>query len=239
MRTVVLCEGTTDLLMIQFVLQYKYGWKYDGFEENSETNMLISKQFKRDGDVAIIRSCRGMMNIPKEMLRIKDMTSFVTRREETIDKVIVLIDHDTADSNKEFLDHINENLNTKFAEDDINSYIEWNINNIVWKNVKIDLLIKCIPEDETGAIENILLEALDTDDIEHNLINDSRQFVMAVESKQKRYLQRKSLISKAVFNTYFAIRMPEEAPRERSKVLRTYDWKNNVVLNEGFRFLDI
>ena len=62
---------------------------------------------------------------------------------------------------------------------------------------------------------------------------------MTVESKQKRYLQRKSLISKAVFNTYFAIRMPEEAPRERAKVLRAYVWKNNVVLNEGFRFLDI
>ena len=29
MRAVIFCEGTTDLLMIQFVLQYKYGGKFE------------------------------------------------------------------------------------------------------------------------------------------------------------------------------------------------------------------
>lgn len=38
-------------------------------------------------------------------------------------------------------------------------------------------------------------------------------------------MQRKSLIAKAVFNTYFAIRTPEEKCGERSRVLRAYDWK--------------
>lgn len=44
MRTVILCEGTTDLLMIQFVLQYKYGWKYDNYSDDSESNRLIKKK---------------------------------------------------------------------------------------------------------------------------------------------------------------------------------------------------
>ena len=52
-------------------------------------------------------------------------------------------------------------------------------------------------------------------------------------------MQRKSLIAKAVFNTYFAIRTPEEKCGERSRVLRAYDWKNNEVLNKSFGFLDI
>ena len=33
MKTIILCEGTTDLLMLQFVLQYKYQWKYEEFVE--------------------------------------------------------------------------------------------------------------------------------------------------------------------------------------------------------------
>lgn len=41
MRAVVFCEGTTDLLMIQFVLQYRYGWKYDGFLENAVTKLIL------------------------------------------------------------------------------------------------------------------------------------------------------------------------------------------------------
>lgn len=40
MKTMIFCEGTTDLLMIQYVLQYKYGWHYNGFLENAETNRL-------------------------------------------------------------------------------------------------------------------------------------------------------------------------------------------------------
>lgn len=29
MRTVIFCEGTTDLVLIQCVLQYRYGWKHN------------------------------------------------------------------------------------------------------------------------------------------------------------------------------------------------------------------
>ena len=46
MKTAILCEGTTDLLMIQFILQYKYKWRYSGFLENAENNKINKKDFK-------------------------------------------------------------------------------------------------------------------------------------------------------------------------------------------------
>jgi len=46
-KTVIFCEGTTDLLMIQFVLQYRYGWKYHGFLENAETQRLLKKTLEK------------------------------------------------------------------------------------------------------------------------------------------------------------------------------------------------
>ena len=67
MKTMIFCEGTTDLLMIQYVLQYKYGWHYNGFLENAETNRLRKKTLKRDTDIVDIESCGGIMNIPKRM----------------------------------------------------------------------------------------------------------------------------------------------------------------------------
>ncbi len=54
MRTVILCEGTTDLLMIQFVLQYKYGWKYDDYSDDSETNRLIKKKLVKQNEIVEI-----------------------------------------------------------------------------------------------------------------------------------------------------------------------------------------
>lgn len=47
MRAVVFCEGTTDLLMVQFVLQYRYGWRYDGFVENTKTNRLLKRKLAK------------------------------------------------------------------------------------------------------------------------------------------------------------------------------------------------
>ena len=62
MKAVVFCEGTTDLLMIQFVLQYKYGWKYDGFVENTVSNRLMKRILVKDGAKIEIRSCGGITN---------------------------------------------------------------------------------------------------------------------------------------------------------------------------------
>lgn len=239
MKAVIFCEGTTDLLMIQFVLQYRYGWKYQGFLENAVTNRLLKKTLIKDGASIEIRSCGGIMNIPNKMKEFQEQMEFATRTEEFFDKVIVLIDHDTSDSNRTFIDKVNENLQTHFTESDINVDRKWQVNNVIVGELEFDLYMHCIPEAETGAIETIMLEALATDDIEENLIEDSKSFIMEMVSKQSRYLQKKSLVSKAVFNTYFAIRTPEEKYDERARILKAYNWEGNEVLNKSFKFLDV
>ena len=239
MRAVVFCEGTTDLLMIQFVLQYRYGWKYQGFVENSETNRLIKRKLKKEEATIEIRSCGGIMNIPNELKELQEQIVFSVRKNEVFDKVFVLIDHDTVSSNVEFMDKVNEKLETKFSEVDINVERKWKISNEIMGEQVIDIFIKCLPESETGAIEKIMLEALSTDNLEQEIIDKSNEFIIKMAQTQKRYLQRKSLISKAVFNTYFAIRTPEEKYDERARILKAYDWKNNETINKCFSFLDI
>lgn len=239
MRAVVFCEGTTDLMMIQFVLQYRYGWKYDGFLENSVTNRLLKKTLIKDGASIEIRNCGGIMNIPNKMREFQEQMEFATRKEEFFDKVIILIDHDTIDSNIAFIDKVNEKLQTHFRECDINVDRKWKVNNLIVGELDLDLYIRCIPEKETGAIETIMLEALATDTVEEDIIEDSKKFILEIAQKQNRYLQKKSLVAKAVFNTYFAIRTPEEKYDERARVLKAYDWEKNKVLNNSFDFLDV
>ena len=239
MRAVILCEGTTDLLMIQYVLQYRYGWEYEGFLENAVTNKLLKKTLKKNGASIEIHSCGGITNIPTKMKSIKDQLEYVTRKEEFIDRVIVLIDHDTVDSNRIFIEQINENLDAQFVEGDINNNTKWTINNFIFGLCQVDLCFRCLPENETGAIEKIMLEALATDEVEENLIKDSNDFITEMAQKQNRYLKKKSRIPKAVFYTYFAIRTPEERYDERARILKAYDWKSNETINKSFSFLDI
>lgn len=239
MKAVIFCEGTTDLMMIQFVLQYRYGWIYDGFLENAVTNRLLKKVLKHEGSIIEIRSCGGMMNIPNKLREFQDQMEFASREEEFFDKIIVLIDHDTMDSNKTFIDKINAKLDIDLCEEDINHDKSWKISNFAKEDYKVELHIHCIPEVQTGAIENIMLEALATDSVEENIIDRSRKFILETARNQNRYLQKKSYVSKAVFNTYFAIRTPEEKYDERAKILKAYNWKDNEILNAGFSFLDI
>ena len=238
MKAVVFCEGTTDLLMIQFILQYKYGWRYSGFLENAETNRLIRKTLVKDDASIEIRNCGGITNIPNKMRLFQEQMEFSTRQKEFFDKVLVLIDHDTVDSNKAFVKEMNEKLRTNFEESDLNTDRKWKIKNLV-AELELDLYICCIPQNEIGAIESIMLEALATDSIEKTLVEDSREFISQMARKQSRYLQKKALIAKAVFNTYFAIRTPEEKYDERARVLKAYDWEHNEVLNRNFSFLDV
>ena len=239
MKTKIFCEGTTDLLMIQYVLQYKYGWKYQGFLENAESNRLRKKVLKREEDVVEIESCGGITNIPKRMQELQEQLENSTKEEELIDKVIILIDHDTISSNHEFLEMINEKLESHFEDDDMNRETKWIVNNEILDPIKVNIFIKSLPEEESGAIEQIMLEALKTDKVEELLIGDSQEFIEEQAGKQKRYLQKKSLVSKAIVNTYFAIRIPEEKYDERARVLKAYNWKENDVLNTSFSFLDI
>lgn len=239
MKAIILCEGTTDLLMIQFVLQYKYGWQYDGFVENTVTNQLIRRNLIRGNDSVEINSCGGIMNIPSKINKIKDKMCNATSQEEIYNKVIVMIDHDTVSSNQEFINQLNDKAGENFETSQLNVWSEWLIESLIFGETCVDLYLGCIPSDNTGAIETIMLEALATDQLEIKLISDTRDFINGVSNNQNRYLQKESRRSKAIFNTYFAIRTPEEKYDERARVLNAYDWKNNEILNSSFQFLDI
>ena len=69
---------------------------------------------------------------------------FSTRQKEFFDKVLVLIDHDTVDSNKAFVKEMNEKLRTNFEESDLKTDRKWKIKNLV-AELELDLYICCIP----------------------------------------------------------------------------------------------
>ena len=139
MKTLIFCEGTTDVLLIQFVLQYKYGWKYEGFLENTVTNRLIKRNLVKEGHHIEIISCGGINNIPDELQKLKDKVLYVTKTEDICDKVIVMIDHDTMDSNQTFVQQLNEKIETDFTEEQISKWIYWEIENMVLGEQKIEI----------------------------------------------------------------------------------------------------
>lgn len=237
MGTRIFCEGTTDLLLLQFILQYQYGWIYKDFEEEPSSGRLLKRRLFRGNEILEIISCGGIDNIPKEMKKMEDLIENATRKEEVWSHLIVMIDQDTLKTKEEFIKKINAQLKADCSLLRMNQWNCWEIENAVLGKQRLHCYIKCIPEEESGAIETVMLEALDTDEIEHDLIRQSIDFIEDISRRQSRYLQKKSRISKAVFNSYFSIRAPEEKYDERAKILKAYQWKENRILEEEFSFL--
>lgn len=238
MKKLILCEGTTDLLLLQFVLMFKYGWSYLDYEEEAATNRLVSKMLFKNGNIVEIKSCGGISKIPQQLAKEKDRMSQTTNLADCYENIIILIDHDTVESNASFMNQINEAINSEWHESDMAQWLPWKLENVVGE-VSTEIFIKSIPEDEVGAIERVMLSALNSDEIEDMVIGKCREFVTDIANSQVKYIQKMSRREKTIFNTYFAIRTPEEKHDERSRILRAYDWGNNEVLDLVFNFLDI
>lgn len=239
MKTIILCEGTTDLLMIQFVLQYKYDWQYKSYVENKEKNRLVKRTLVRENDFVDTISCGGINNIPIQVKKLKELMFNATKEQEIPSKLIMMIDHDTIHSNQEFIEQLVRETEEPIETFSMNSWNNWKVDNLIGLTIEPLLYIACIPKEAVGAIESIMLKALATDAIEEAIVTKTDSFIRNIASTQDRYLQKASRISKAVFNTYFSIRTPEEKYDERAKVIKAYNWKENEVLNSSFQFLNI
>lgn len=239
MKALILCEGTTDLILLQLLLQYRYDYRYHGYEEEKCTNRLVQRIVKKQDDFVEIHSCGGINNIPYELAKVKDKMVYATQADEIYDRVIVMIDHDTISSNGEFLNQINAEIGTSWSESDLSQWLEWEITNTFDESMKLQFYCESVPSEGTGRIENVMLAALNTDGIEDEIIIKCTSQIQEIKDMQERYIKNESAKYKAIFNTYFAIRTPEEKYDERAKILKAYNWKDNSVLQEQFGFLDV
>ncbi len=239
MKSIILCEGTTDLLLLQFLLEYKYGYKYKTSVVNPKSSKLKSKTLDKDKSSIEIRACDGIDNIPKELKSVIDKNIYA-QQEEVYHTIMVLIDKDTAISDMQFLSKCNYCALKGWKSFKVEEWLEYEMMTTFNETIKLKVYFKSIPEVGVGAIENVMLDALSTDSDDKIIVNKCEKFIDHIKKKHasKKYIKNESAKYKAIFNTYFAIRIPNQKYNERAKILRAYDWVNNDILNQTFSFLD-
>jgi len=237
MKSIIICEGYTDLALIQYFMETVNGWKYDDFSRKV-FSFNTMKEFKKGENSLILGETGGCGNIEKSFRLILQANSLEAYDNETYENIVIICDRDEVGTVEDFIGAISTcktDFNVECSNDiENNVWLNCSMKNIRDNNVDFRLLLMIIPFEETGALETFLLNAIsDYEPYDGNIIEKGNDFVDNADS-EKRYLSKRRYVTKAKFDVYFSIRTPLEQFGQRRDILRNVNWEEYETVQECF-----
>ncbi len=254
MKSVIICEGNTDLTLIQYFLIKVYNWiyieknNYKKYKEDGITHPLKTKNQNdikwlehNNGSVLCILSSGGVSGIPSMLEQILDLNNIGSVKQ--FDKIVVISDRDEVNTEVDFIKTLNikfENYTVKFSSEVLHNC--WNVaeyTDLNKNDCNINYLPLIIPFEETGAIETFLLDSISAaNEIDKKVIDQCKDFIDNIDCKDnddtKKYLKHRREQTKAKFNTVFSIMTPAEAFEQRRTLLRSVPWEQYETIQKCF-----
>ena len=100
------------------------------------------------------------------------------------------------------------------------------------KSIYTYLLI--IPANEKGALERVIINALNDIPEEKELIQEVIKFIESLKHELVKELEQTNKCDKAAIGTFFSVRNPQNALRSFGAFLHTVDWSKSEYLKELF-----
>ncbi len=231
MTELILVEGVSDVQLISYYLQNVYGWKHErenilGIEPLDEHEHIES--LSKDGNQVVLCGVGGNGKFVHfvEQHRInymvveKDISSFlvVTDRDEALDAKIK--------------NQINEALEQISVEN--NCWKEIVIQDSFGQAKSIYTYLLIIPGNEKGALERVIIDALNDIPEETALMGEVEQFIDALKAELVPELNQINNANKATVGTFFSVRYPKKAMRSFGVFISKIDWSKSASLNRLF-----
>ena len=231
MTELVLVEGVSDVQLISYYLQNVYDWKHE--KDNVLGIAPLDKHehiesLSKNGNQLILCGVGGNGKFAHfvEQHRVNDMII-----EKDISSLMVVTDRDEAsDSNVTRV--INNSLNKISVKAG-----QWKDNVIEdsfgqTKNISTYLLI--IPVNEKGALERVIINALNDIPEETDLIQEVVHFIDSLKVELAPELNQTNKANKATVGTFFSVRDPKNAMRSFGIFISKIDWSKSESLKALF-----
>lgn len=220
MKSIILCEGSTDYVLLQYFMRNVYEWKDIGKTNEKSANQYIKRirtLVKEECELSI-GACGGSNRILPGFNYVLEINS-ISVKTESYNKIVILTDRDEITTEVEFCNEIERilNINNVQVNETIcnDKWIKGNYKNGQGKTCEVEILLLVVPFEETGAMETFLLNAIsENDDYDAEIINECNLFVDNID-REKRYLSKRRYITKAKFDVYFSVRTAAEQFVER------------------------
>lgn len=227
----MLVEGVSDVLLISYYLQNVYGWNH---EKKNQLGMVAFDDYERienltkNGNQLILCGIGGNGKF-QHFVDQHRITSMIAERD--ISSLIVVTDRDNSSTKKI------EIRISKVIEGVLLKSGEWKSNVIMdsfGQKKMIDTYLLIIPEDKSGALEKVIIDALKDIPEEAELMEEVMQFIDSLKEGVVPELNNENKADKAAVGTFFSARSPQNAMRSFGVFISQIDWGKSDSLNKLF-----
>ena len=231
MTELMLVEGVSDVQLISYYMQNVYGWKYEKSNNLGIVPMDVHdhiESLSKDGNQLVLCGVGGNGRFA-HFVKKHRINSMIVERE--IPSLMVVTDRD-----EDSIGKIGRRINNSLESVSIKAG-EW-INNAIedsfGQQKSIDTYLLIVPGDKTGALENVIIEALKDIPEETELIQEVIQFIDSLKAGLVPELEQANKADKATVGTFFSVRNPKNAMRSFGASISKIDWSKSESLNELF-----
>ena len=231
MTELVLVEGVSDVQLISYYLQNVYGWKHErenilGIEPLDEHEHI--ETLSKNGNQVVLCGVGGNGKFAHfvEQHRINYIVV-----EEEISSLMVVTDRDEA-SDAKIKNQINAALDQISVES--NRWKASAIQDSFGQAKSIYTYLLIIPANEKGALERVIIDALNDIPEETALMGEVEQFIDALKAGLVPDLNQINNANKATVGTFFSVRYPKKAMRSFGVFISKIDWSKSASLNQLF-----
>lgn len=235
MRSVILCEGQTDAILLSYYLGRVYDWKP---LKRQPTNCFITVDsqnqdvnwYKKADDELLICAVDGNTNFGsfyhnKIERPIIDSDAF--------QKLVVMTDHDR-NTIETIEKSVNDAIWGEAAYFKNGMWTEATYYNSFDEEKKLQVLLKVIPKQYEGALETVMLDAISEDPYDKEIVDRCKTFIDEIRPFAEKYINRDRLALKAKLSATWAVQSPEKVFRFIDQQIRMVAWENSTVLKSCF-----
>ncbi len=231
MTELVLVEGVSDVLLISYYLQNVYGWKHEnsnvlGITEN-DTYEHIECLAKEDSQL-ILCGVGGNGKFASFVEKHRVNTMLV---EKDIASLMIVTDRDEDTDGK-----IARRIKKALAGLTIRAgrWISNDITDSFGQSKSINTYLLVVPNDEKGALERVIINALKDIPEESDLIREVSTFIDSLKVEIVPELCQTNKSDKATVGTFFSIKNPQNAMRSFVTFISKIDWSSSESLRQLF-----
>lgn len=245
MNSLILCEGKTDCILLQYYLEKVYLWNYKDKNGLRVERDCWSNCFTKSEYTLNITETKGCSRLVEGLIKAIKRNENVApgSTNEFFDKIIIFTDNDETSTSTDMINNIVSRISETSASftNSIQKGV-WNKGTLrgIDGDKEFELLLLFIPFDENGALETYLLKCVANNDAyDKEIIDKGNAFVDMIDPELK-YLKQRRLKTKAKFDVYFSVRTSAEQYSERQRILKSVAWDNYNTIRNDFRiFADL
>lgn len=238
MKTLILCEGKTDAILISYLLCKISRWNPTKADKKmsvavSEKNNESAYWYERENDKLLICGVGGKDKFTKFFSeKIYDLI-YSYPQSETFKKVIVIQDKDN-ESVVNVENNIKNCLQPIAQEIKNNEWVTNAYRDSFGKEEQIDLLGLVIPFESEGALESVMLNSLKENQPERYIVEHAEAFIDEVKESAKAYINKPRLELKAKLGVTFAVLSPMKVFTYINELIKTVDWEKYSQIRDIF-----